>query len=59
MGYKFNKFIQKSSLRISASVNNVFVLTKYEGQDPENFNGIDRNFYPRPRTFTFGVSLDF
>ena len=59
LGYKFGKLIKKSSLRIYGSVNNVFIITKYEGQDPENFNGIDRNFYPRPRTFTFGVSLDF
>lgn len=58
-GYKFKKFIDKSTLRISASVNNVFILTKYKGQDPENFNGIDRTFYPRPRTFTLGVNLDF
>lgn len=58
-GYKIKKFIEKSTLRISASVNNVFVLTKYSGQDPENFSGIDRTFYPRPRTFTLGVNLDF
>lgn len=59
VGYKFKKFVEKSTLRISASVNNVFLLTKYDGQDPENFNGIDRTFYPRPRTFTLGVNLDF
>ncbi|MBS1535911.1 MAG: TonB-dependent receptor [Bacteroidetes bacterium] len=58
-GYKIKKFVEKSTLRISASVNNVFILTKYTGQDPENFNGIDRTFYPRPRTFTLGVNLDF
>ena len=59
LGYKFIKFVKKSTLRIYGSVNNVFVVTKYTGQDPENFNGIDRNFYPRPRTYTFGLSLDF
>lgn len=59
LGYKFNKFVKSSSLRIYGSVNNVFVLTKYSGQDPENFNAIDNNFYPRPRTYTFGLSLDF
>ncbi|OOV25491.1 SusC/RagA family TonB-linked outer membrane protein [Flavobacterium sp. LM5] len=59
LGYKFNKFVRSSSLRVYGSVNNVFVLTKYSGQDPENFNAIDNNFYPRPRTYTFGVSLDF
>jgi iron complex outermembrane receptor protein len=59
LGYKFAKFVGKSSLRVSGSVNNVFIITKYSGQDPENFNAIDRNFYPRPTTYTFGVSLDF
>ena len=59
IGYKFAKFVNKSSLRVYASVNNVFIITKYSGQDPENFNAIDNNFYPRPRMYTFGVSLDF
>ena len=59
LGYKFAKFVGKSSLRVSGSVNNAFLVTKYTGQDPENFDAIDGNFYPRPRTFTFGVSLDF
>ena len=57
--YRFNKFIKKSVLRLSFTVNNAFIVTKYSGQDPENFNGIDNNFYPRPRTYTFGVNLDF
>ncbi len=59
LAYKFVKFINKSSLRVSGSVNNAFIITKYTGQDPENFNAIDNNFYPRPRTITFGVNLDF
>lgn len=59
LGYKFLKFVGKSSLRVSATVNNAFLVTNYSGQDPENFGAIDGNFYPRPRTYTFGVSLDF
>ena len=59
LGYKFAKFINSSSLKVYGSVNNAFIVTKYSGQDPENFNAIDNNFYPRPRTFTFGLSLDF
>lgn len=59
LGYKFIKFVKNSSLKVYGSVNNAFIVTKYSGQDPENFNSIDNNFYPRPRTFTFGVSLDF
>ncbi len=59
LGYKFGKFVGKSSLRVYGSVNNVFIVTKYSGQDPENFNGLDNNFYPRPRVYTVGVNLDF
>jgi len=59
LAYKFNKFVNKSSLKVYGSVNNAFIVTKYTGQDPENFNAIDNNFYPRPRTITFGVNLDF
>ena len=59
VAYKFAKFIKSSSLKVSGSVNNAFIVTNYSGQDPENFNAIDNNFYPRPRTFTFGLSLDF
>jgi TonB-dependent starch-binding outer membrane protein SusC len=59
LGYKFNKFIKKSTLKVYTSVNNAFVLTKFKGQDPENYNGIDDKFYPRPRVYTFGVNLDF
>jgi len=59
LGYKFDKLYKSSSMRLYVSANNVFLLTKYSGQDPENFNGIDTNFYPRPRTFNVGVSIDF
>lgn len=59
VGYRFNKFIKSSSLRLYGALNNPFIITKYKGQDPENFNSIDNNFYPRPRMYTFGLSLDF
>ncbi len=59
LGYRFNKFYKTSSMRVYAGVNNAFVITKYTGQDPENFDSIDNNFYPRPRVYTFGLSLDF
>ncbi|GEC78986.1 SusC/RagA family TonB-linked outer membrane protein [Flavobacterium aquatile] len=59
LGYRFNKFYKSSSLRVYGAVNNAFILTKYSGQDPENFDSIDNNFYPRPRMYTFGLSLDF
>lgn len=59
LGYRFDKIVKSSSLRVYGAVNNPFIITKYTGQDPENFGGIDNNFYPRPTTYTFGLSLDF
>lgn len=58
-GYTFKKFFtDKISGRISASVQNVFTITKYSGMDPE-CNAIDENIWPRPRTFTLGLNLNF
>lgn len=48
-----------SSIRLSATIQNVFVITEYSGQDPEVFGGIDHNRYPRPRTFMLGLNLNF
>ena len=59
LGYKTSKVFKNITLRLYASVNNAFIITDYSGQDPENFNSIDNNFYPRPRTYTFGVNVDF
>ncbi len=60
LGYTFDKsLIKTASLRFTAGVQNVFVLTKYNGLDPERFNGIDNNVYPRARTFLFGVNANF
>ncbi len=60
LGYKFNGLNDKNiGLRLYASVNNVFVITDYEGLDPENFSGIEQSPYARPRTYTFGINLDF
>ncbi len=59
LAYKFPKFINKSTLKVTTSVNNPFLITSYSGQDPENFGGIDGNFYPRPTTYTLGLSFDF
>ncbi len=55
-GHVFNK---TARLRVSAGIQNVFVITKYTGLDPEVSSGIDNNFYPRPRIFTLGASIDF
>jgi|694.fasta_scaffold03791_13 iron complex outermembrane receptor protein len=59
IGYKFDKLYKSASMRLYVGANNLFLITKYSGQDPENFNGIDTNFYPRPRVFNLGVNIDF
>ncbi len=49
------------------TIQNPLLFTKYEGLDPEIFEGsndspklgIDDNLYPRPRTFVFGLSAQF
>lgn len=53
-----------SGLDVFAQVENVFTMTKYKGLDPELLPGeygarIDNGAYPRPRTFTFGLNLQF
>ncbi|MFV8270699.1 SusC/RagA family TonB-linked outer membrane protein [Flavobacterium sp. GT2N3] len=60
VGYTLDKTLLKSvTLRFSAGVQNVLTFTKYDGLDPEKFNGIDGNIYPRARTYLFGVNANF
>ncbi len=53
------------SIRLYATANNLFVITKYSGIDPEiNIGGLtpgidNNNFYPKTRTLSFGVSASF
>ena len=59
LGYSFqNLFAAKLSGRISASVQNVLTISKYSGLDPE-CGAIDSNIWPRPRTYTIGLNLNF
>jgi len=59
LGYNFGQIAKGIGLRTSFTVQNVFVITKYKGIDPEIAGGIDRNLYPNPRTFSLGFNLDF
>ncbi len=60
LGYTLEKALLKTvNIRFSAGVQNVLTLTKYNGLDPEKFNGIDGNIYPRARTFLLGVNANF
>jgi len=60
LSYNVGKvFGNNASLRINANCQNVFTITKYKGQDPELYGGIDNSFYPRPRTYVLGANLQF
>ncbi|HVU94040.1 MAG TPA: TonB-dependent receptor [Puia sp.] len=66
LGYNFKGIGEYvKSLRLYASVNNLFVITGYKGVDPEiNQGGISpgidyNNFYPKTRQFLFGLNASF
>lgn len=52
-------FNNSATLTLNANVQNVFVITKYTGLDPEISSGVDNNFYPRPRIYSLGLNLRF
>jgi TonB-dependent starch-binding outer membrane protein SusC len=63
-GYRFNNIYNKLGLRVSFTIQNLMTITKYKGMDPEvGYNnseyGVDNNYYPRPRTFMLGISLNY
>ncbi len=58
------KVIGSQGIDIYGQVENVFTLTKYKGLDPEILPGTygsltDNGSYPRPRTYTIGVNVQF
>ncbi len=61
IGYSFGKILGGviSNGRLSGTVQNPFLITKYKGLDPEVFGGIDNNIYPRPIMGIVGLSLNF
>lgn len=61
VGYNFEQlFNQSQTGRVYLTVQNPFVISGYDGLDPEfTNNGIDNNIYPHPRVFIMGVSLNF
>ncbi len=68
VGYNFN-LKSKTISRIGVSLigSNLFVITKYRGYDPEvsSFSndpfrvGVDWSSYPRNRSYSLGITLDF
>ena len=69
LGYTLNKNVSEkigiSKLRLYTAINNVYTFTKYRGFDPAASSGaaigggIDYGFYPTPRTYMFGINLNF
>jgi iron complex outermembrane receptor protein len=73
LGYTFSHIKGLSSLRVYLATNNLFVITKYRGLDPElslapngntNQTYIDADYggfayYPKQRSFTFGTNVSF
>ena len=70
IGYTFPRSVLKfADLRLTLSCQNLFTITSYKGMDPagvsfsdnnvDNNNGLDMGAYPNPRTFTFGVRMNF
>jgi hypothetical protein len=74
LGYDFARVMQTGALktlRVYASVQNLYTFTTYPGMDPEvgfgfdhgvtdQFSsGVDLGYYPRPRTILLGVSVKY
>ncbi|MDE7421876.1 MAG: TonB-dependent receptor [Muribaculaceae bacterium] len=60
LGYTWPDLLNDNlRLRLYGAVQNPFVITKYKGLDPEVFDGIDNNVYPRPVSFTIGLIATF
>jgi iron complex outermembrane receptor protein len=63
LGYTFPKLW--NGIRLYFAAQNLFVITKYKGLDPEvDMSGLTpsveyREFYPKSRTFSFGMNLNF
>ena len=59
LSYNFGRIYKNLDLHLSAMVQNVFTVTKYKGVDPESDWGIENSVYPRPRTYSLTVGLNF
>ncbi len=60
LGHSFNRLWRDgSSLRLALSAQNILMLTRYSGVDPEIYSGLDNNVYQRPRIYTLSLHLNF
>lgn len=53
------KRMKMKRLALNAGVYNLGYITTYKGLNPEVYKGFDEGGYPRPRQFTFGVTMNF
>lgn len=59
LAYDFGQVYKGLNLHVAAMIQNVFTITKYKGVDPESSNGVDTAVYPRPRTYSVTLGLNF
>ena len=60
LGYSFSKLGgSEVGGRVFLTAQNPFIITKYDGLDPEVQSGIDKNPYPRPWSMQLGLNLNF
>lgn len=62
LGYTFRSIGRwETDVRVALGVQNVFILTGYSGMDPEviSENGIDGTMWPRPRTYSLRLNVNF
>jgi TonB-linked SusC/RagA family outer membrane protein len=66
LGFTIKPKVQTvKSVRLYMTANNLFVITKYTGLDPEiNIGGLtpgidNNNYYPKTRTFSLGINASF
>jgi iron complex outermembrane receptor protein len=59
LSYNFGRVTDWLGVNVALMAQNVFCITKYTGVDPELPNGMDNTFYPRPRTVSLNIGLEF
>ena len=63
IGYSFSpesrKGIGLNSLKLFVQAENILTWTKWRGFDPEGFNASTLGGFPTPKSYSFGVNLEF
>jgi len=60
LGHTFRIVPEKNvDFRLEATLQNAFMITGYRGADPDNAGGISGFTWPRPRTASLNLGIDF